>query len=85
MFCSDLFCNPCTASLHNSPAQQLQVPIPTHKTLTNNWEGLVAAARDRPRDMFTACGGTKETDKFIVTLEDRRHHMRNAWVPPLPG
>lgn len=38
--------------------------------LTSNLEGLVVAARDRPRDIFTASGGTKETDTCMFTLKD---------------
>lgn len=30
------------------------------RALTNSLEGLLAAVRDRPRDMFTASGGTEE-------------------------
>lgn len=42
----------------------------------------MAPARDKPRDMFTASGGTVEIDMCIVTLEDRRCYIRDEWVSP---
>ena len=36
--------------------------------LTSSRKGLVVATMDRPRDMFTASGGTEGTDVCMVTL-----------------
>ena len=46
--------------------------------LTSSWKGLVANARDRPRDMFTASGGTEGTDIYMVTLGDGRDCVRTG-------
>lgn len=78
-----LLSNPCTSSLHNTPgpaapgAYSFPQDLPVRpRALTNSQEGLVAV-RDRPRDMFTASGGTVEIEMCIVTLEDRRRYIRD--------
>lgn len=82
-----LLSSPCTSNLHKTPSPAAPCPyscpqdlLVRPRALTNSQEGLVAAARDRPRDMFTASGGTVEIDMYIVTLEDRRYYIRDEWV-----
>ena len=38
------------------------------RQLTSSRKGLAANARDKPRDMFTASGGTERTDIHMVSL-----------------
>ena len=39
---------------------------------------MVANARVRPKDMFTASGGTEGTDIYMVTLGDGRDCVRTG-------
>ena len=70
-----------------SPARQPRSPTPSLKNLpvrpralTSSWEGLVAAARDRPRDMFTASVGTVKIDVCIVGLIPHLANREAPWV-----
>lgn len=57
---------------HSSPLDPPGIPGP----LTSSWVGLVAADRDRPRDMFTASAGTEETDMtHMVTLRGLKEEV----------